>query len=463
MSGRQKRGKQSTSTTTAPTSTTTTTTTTTTATTSTTIATTTTTTTTANSEDVLEPLRKSLGEKLTSLNSERSFWPTQPVLHGLLGKIEDNQAIEPNKKPEEIPQTPYELKNKDFEWVDTDVDNEETIKEIYTLLNENYVEDDDHMFRFDYSIPFLRWALKPPGWKKEWHLGVRYKTTGKLVGFITAIPATVSIYHKHVKVVEINFLCVHKKLRSKKLAPLLIREITRRAHVNGIFQAVYTAGIVLPTPVASCRYYHRSLNPKKLIDVGFSHPQPRLTMKGIIKLYSLPSEPEIPGIRTMRSEDVPQVTKLLTDFLSKKTENQSPCYGLTATFTEDECAHWLLPRDGVINSFVVENPKTHLITDLISFYTLPSSVLGNKKYKTLMAAYSYYNVHTSVPLVKLMNDALILAHNQGFDVFNALNICENDEFLKNLKFGIGDGHLQYYLYNWRCPIMEPRSIGLVLL
>lgn len=31
--------------------------------------------------------------------------------------------------------------------------------QVYTLLKENYVEDDDNMFRFDYSIDFLRWAL----------------------------------------------------------------------------------------------------------------------------------------------------------------------------------------------------------------------------------------------------------------------------------------------------------------
>jgi glycylpeptide N-tetradecanoyltransferase len=30
------------------------------------------------------------------------------------------------------------------------------------LLTNNYVEDDDAMFRFDYSVPFLRWALMPP-------------------------------------------------------------------------------------------------------------------------------------------------------------------------------------------------------------------------------------------------------------------------------------------------------------
>lgn len=55
------------------------------------------------------------------------------------------------------------------------------------------------------------------------------------------------------KMVEINFLCVHKKLRSKRVAPVLIREITRRVNQMGIFQAVYTAGIVIPKPIGTCR------------------------------------------------------------------------------------------------------------------------------------------------------------------------------------------------------------------
>ena len=66
---------------------------------------------------------------------------------------------------------------------------------------------------------------------------------------------------------EINFLCVHKKIRSKRLAPVLIKEITRRVHVKDMWQAVYTAGVVIPTPISQTRYHHRSLNPKKLIEV----------------------------------------------------------------------------------------------------------------------------------------------------------------------------------------------------
>ena len=49
---------------------------------------------------------------------------------------------------------------------------------------------------------------------------------------------------------EINFLCVHKKIRANRLAPVLIKEITRRVHIKNMWQAVYTAGIVVPTPIS---------------------------------------------------------------------------------------------------------------------------------------------------------------------------------------------------------------------
>jgi len=48
----------------------------------------------------------------------------------------------------------------------------------------------------------------------------------------------------------------------------------------------------------------------------------------------------------------------------------------------------------------------------------------------------------------------------GFDVFNALDLMQNKDFLEKLKFGIGDGNLQYYLYNWRCTSMDPSQVNI---
>ncbi len=36
-----------------------------------------------------------------------------------------------------------------------------------------------------------------------------------------------------------------------------------------MWQAVYTAGVVVPTPISKARYYHRNMNPKKLIEVKY--------------------------------------------------------------------------------------------------------------------------------------------------------------------------------------------------
>jgi glycylpeptide N-tetradecanoyltransferase len=157
----------------------------------------------------------------------------------------------------------------------------------------------------------------------------------------------------------------------------------------------------------------------------------------------------------METKDVSQVRALMSNYL----EN----FDLHVSMSEEETAHWFLPRDGVITTYVVENPDNHKVTDFFSFYTLCSSVMGNPKYNSLKAAYSFYNVATKSSLKDLMNAALITAHNNSFDVFNALDVMENASVFKDLKFGIGDGNLQYYLYNWGCPEMPANKVGLVLL
>jgi len=63
----------------------------------------------------------------------------------------------------------------------------------------------------------------------------------------------------------------------------------------------------------------------------------------------------------------------------------------------------------------------------------------------------------------LMKEALILAKQKDVDVVNALDLMENQEFLKDLKFGPGDGTLHYYVYNWGCAEIESSKVGLVLL
>jgi glycylpeptide N-tetradecanoyltransferase len=315
------------------------------------------------------------------------FWSTQPVI-----KFDEKRDKErpdgPIKEviPELVPRESAPLPE-GYEWCELDLTNDEEVKEVYNLLSLHYVEDEHAMFRFNYSAVFLDWALKSPGWKKAWHVGVRAKGKSRLlVASIFGIPIKLRVRENTMDVVEINFMCVHKKLRSKRLAPVLIKEVTRRVHLEGIFQAIYTGGIVLPTPVGSCRYYHRSLDWLKLYECGFSPLPPNSTPSRMIARNQLPPDTSTPGWRVMTDKDIDAVLDLLTRYLKR--------FDLVHVFDRAEIDHWFLnrhkPEDQVVWSFVVEQDGK--ITDFASFYSLESSVIGDasKKHSVIRAAYLYY-------------------------------------------------------------------------
>lgn len=422
---------------------------------------------------------------------EHKFWATQPVPQLGDEVSPDDGFIEPNKSREEVRQDPYPLP-KDFEWAILDINDSKQIKEVYDLLSLNYVEDDEAAFRFQYSAEFLEWALKPPGYLKDWHIGVRVSSNKKLVAFISGVPVTLRVRGNVFRACEINYLCVHKKLRSKRLAPVLIKEVTRQVNLTGVFQAIYTAGVVLPTPVSTCRYFHRSLNIPKLVDIKFTYVPRSMTLARMIRVYKMVAKPQLSGLREMEERDVSNVADLFTRYMQR--------FSMGPIMTLDEVRHQFLSGRGrmdepsehyrrpgqVVWTYVVEEAHTGRITDFFSFYSLPSTIINHPNYGLLEAAYLFYYASDAAfaedseadsilkkRLEALVGDALIIANQAKFDVFNALTLMDNCSFLESLKFGAGDGLLNFYLYNWKtAPLagvsavdgVEPgKGVGIVML
>ena len=160
---------------------------------------------------------------------------------------------------------------------------------------------------------------------------------------------------------EINFLCVHKDFRSKRITPLLMKEIKRIARLDGTTRFFWTAAALLrdPNPISkaqyvtfstSCsairilshrhsnRYYHRMLNIPVLVDVGFWSTSD-IDQAIEINRVGLPS---LVGLRPMELRDVPQVTKLFNQYMNRfemvpvlnlaEAEHQ---FMMTALATED--------------------------------------------------------------------------------------------------------------------------------
>ncbi|ORY78456.1 Myristoyl-CoA:protein N-myristoyltransferase, N-terminal domain-domain-containing protein [Leucosporidium creatinivorum] len=437
--------------------------------------------TTGINKKVLQGKQGLMGKNEKDMASYK-FWSTQPVVK--LGTPEEDLTegpLEANKPLESIRQEPVEL-HKDFNWVTMDLANDDERKEVYDLLTHHYVEDADATFRFDYSADFIEWALKPPGYIADWHVGIRVAGTGKLVAFISGIPLDLRVRNVTKRCTEINFLCVHKKLRSRRLAPLLIQEVTRRTHLKGIFQAIYTAGAYLPTPVSRCQYYHRNLNPQKLVKTGFSAIPRNSSLARMVQHYKMPEETKIPGLREIRKGDLKQASRLLRAYLAR--------FEMAPVMSNKEVEHALWSGRGrdeggkrvgqVVWTYVVEDPSNpgH-ITDVFSFYSLPSTAVKATPKTAINAAYLFYYATTACPscadlgdgsvatpvvnwkdetaeqrevlgkrLRELVGDALILCQKLGFDVLNSLTLQDNVLFLEDLKFGRGDGFLHYYLYNY---------------
>lgn len=214
------------------------------------------------------------------------------------------------------------------------------------------------------------------------------------------------------------------------------------------------------------------------MDVRFTHVPSNMTLARMIRLNKVPERPRLldshHGLREMEDKDVPGVAALYERYMQR--------YGMSLVMTEDEVRHhflsgrgegpstqnsWKSPREGqVVWAYVVEvrlilclflyskahfdpfpqDPKSHKITDFFSFYNLPSTIMSHERHNLLQAAYLFYYA-TDVAfqeggeesgrlkkrLEDLIGDALIIADQAKFDVFNALTLMDNVSFLRDLK------------------------------
>ena len=134
---------------------------------------------------------------------------------------------------------------------------------------------------------------------------------------------------------------------------------------DDIFQALYTAGTLLPTPISTCRYFHRSLDWEHLWKNGFSHLPPGSSETKQRLKYKLPTHTQMKGLRPMKKEDVKAVKSLLERYLER--------FHLRSEWTEEEVEHWFCSESskGVVWSFVVEEDGK--VTDFVSYYLLEVS------------------------------------------------------------------------------------------
>ncbi|KAK6090808.1 hypothetical protein P3W45_000053 [Vairimorpha bombi] len=349
-------------------------------------------------------------------NDNPSFWKKQPV------GVEEG-ANDLIKYPNKIPTESYKLPEGFM------FENIHDTKELSKFLYENYVEDYENEYRLIYSETFFDWVLNTPKHKEEYSLGLRFNNY--LVGYIFGRETEIMIHNKTKRVACINFLCVTKDLRNKRITPILIREITRRFNCNGIFQAVFTAGTDLLFEVCVSRYWHMPINSKKLLSIGY------LDTPCDIEIKSCRS-----STRSMTKDDLPVVFNLYKDFIMK--------YKICDNMDMEDFKYAMFNK--ITKVFVHEEDGK--IVCFGSYFLLDTLAIK----KNIKITGAYLSISCGKDLKNMLEDLVYMAFKDKCDVMNALDIGESGEYLNKLGFLEGSGELKYYLYNWKSGKIDKKDV-----
>lgn len=362
-------------------------------------------------------------------NWEYKFWNKQPM-----PKLED-KFFEDGPFYKDIVLPEQKLPN-EFVWKNFDMNNDNDVQQVYDLLDKYYVEDANNEFRMHYSKELLKFYFSN---NKYIALGVCVAKSNLLVGFIAGKVIKMQVNKNKLDVVMTNFLCIHHKLRYKRLVPLLVNELRRQFNDLNYQQAFFATSIYLPSPILKSVYYHRPIDVIKLVDTGFIKIVGNITLDDIIRVNYIPDELHNKNFKKITLDHLDQAYEIFNNYVER--------YNVHQIFTKDEFSKYFIEND-FVHTYVIE--CDNIVYDFICYYVLQSKVLKeNEDYQYLNIAYLSHYTSTCETSYRLIKDLLITAKKNNIDAVNALDIMDNEAILNDLGFNQGTGLMYYYLYNWK--------------
>lgn len=293
------------------------------------------------------------------------------------------------------------------------------LDEIFSLLNNHYIEDDQHIIRITYSKDFLYWYLKyvPAGFI----VGLLYNN--KLVGMITAIFMDMIVYEKEIKVPYINFLCLQSKIRKLGLGLFLIEEIKSRLTKIKITYALFTGMKPITKPFCTSNDFVIPVNYPKLKAVDF-------LQENLTPIPKLDNNP----LHLMMASDIDSLIPKLNKCMEKLS--------VKPYFTNESAHHFLLPKKNIVYSFVNRNTN-HEVTDYVTVYK--TYIYCKEKNKIISVARLAFYYHETMTLTDLITNLLDKLPSYDIDQLLFSNTFDNAE-INITKFSTY-GQLHYFFYN----------------
>lgn len=240
--------------------------------------------------------------------------------------------------------------------------------------------------------------------------------------------------------VFVDFLTVHAKLRNKRLAPVLIQELTRQATNDGILLAYYSTVVEPSVPVATTKFFLYPLKLEKLIDAEYwRRPPPGVKLSSLVRTFS-----EIPpsSVEWTATEDAKLLAKKLTAWA------KSGGHQIFRLISEDDVRRW---QEAGFKLY--ESPIGYIGYYILDNHSLLHSTLALKE------VFILYVVGDSIN--ELLKGLLGLARDDDADVIIATeqSLLSSKDLIE-AKFKPSAEATNWFLYNYHhCPL-TPRELFL---
>lgn len=153
------------------------------------------------------------------IKNQHKFWDTMPIMK--LRKKDEKKGQIVVYDVEKVSKDPINLPE-GFVWKNIDINDDLSTDEVCIFMNQHYIEDDEGKVRMYYNREQVRYTVQSPGFIQELHFCVRNAKNNKIMALIFGTPKRLIIQGETVKIAEINFLAIHKNLRGKKMAQVMI-------------------------------------------------------------------------------------------------------------------------------------------------------------------------------------------------------------------------------------------------
>ncbi|KAJ6251149.1 n-myristoyl transferase [Anaeramoeba flamelloides] len=380
-------------------------------------------------------------------------------------KVNKNQPFQ-MKLSKETP-LPY-----NFNFVEIDLRKEDSLDMLLNFLNKNMkVSDNESKWDLYYIKEYLEWEFVTPRYQKKWTVGLQNMITNELVRFICGVEINIEFGSKLLEIAEVSFLILEINHRSKNLSPFLIKEITRRINLKGIFGAINVSNKLLPNPLTKVTCF--KLNIKKylkglLIQKKSLGNQQKTSLTQDNKC--LKEDHRVSLMIHDQKENQSDAIKFQINgnlWEELREESMQSSFNLfnrctskflcKVNFTIQEFRWWFLKRKNVVYTYIKKNPKTNQVTDLFSFYIhFKRSKIDKSLQRT---AHSFYNLNSSINMKQLMKDAFIIIDRLGIEKYYCTNIMDNSSFIDSFPFKELLEPLYYYFYNIKTEQILPNQIA----